>query len=118
KVTMEVGLADLAGGLATRECATVLSALADATLDHACRYAMKERGLGNRGLVVIAMGKLGGQEIGYGSDLDIFFVYDGGDDEDAGERYIRTAQRVLRLVSMPHDDGPGYALDTRLRPSG
>src|SRR5207302_110812 len=32
--------------------------------------------------------------------------------------YIRAAQRVLRLVSTPHGDGPGYELDTRLRPSG
>jgi glutamate-ammonia-ligase adenylyltransferase len=62
------------------------------------------------------MGKLGGREIGYGSDLDIFFVYSGN--EDDAERYVRAAQRVLRLVSMPHGDGPGYELDTRLRPSG
>jgi glutamate-ammonia-ligase adenylyltransferase len=79
---------------------------------------MHERGLQERGLAVIAMGKLGGREIGYGSDLDLFFVYDGADDDDAGERYIRVAQRVLRIVGMPHDDGPGYELDTRLRPSG
>ena len=66
------------------------------------------------------MGKLGGREIGYGSDLDIFFVYEPGDDDDGSksERYVRAAQRVLRLVSAPHGDGPGYELDTRLRPSG
>jgi glutamate-ammonia-ligase adenylyltransferase len=64
------------------------------------------------------MGKLGGREIGYGSDLDLFFVYASADDEEAPERYARVAQRVLRLVGTPHGEGPGYELDTRLRPSG
>jgi glutamate-ammonia-ligase adenylyltransferase len=116
-VTMEVGLADLAGELGTRDCTLVLSALADETLEQATRFALRERGLPeDRGLAVVAMGKLGGREIGYGSDLDLIFVYDGTEDDT--ERYIRVAQRVIRLVSTPHGDGPGYELDTRLRPSG
>jgi glutamate-ammonia-ligase adenylyltransferase len=118
RVTFEVGLADLAGELGTREVAHALSALADATLEHACDFAMTERGLEpSRGLALIAMGKLGGREIGYGSDLDLLFVYE-SEEEDAPERFARTAQRVLRLVEAPHDAGPGYELDTRLRPSG
>jgi glutamate-ammonia-ligase adenylyltransferase len=119
RIMMEVGLAELSGELLTREATTVLSAVADATLEHATRYALSEKGL-TGGLAVVAMGKLGGREIGYGSDLDIFFLYDPGDDEDGSrsERYVRAAQRVLRLVSAPHGDGPGYELDTRLRPSG
>ena len=116
RIMMEVGLAELAGELRMREATLVLTALADATLDHAARRALAEKGL-DGGLSVIAMGKLGGGEIGYGSDLDIFFVYDpkSGTDE---ERYVRAAQRVLRIVSTPHGDGSGYELDTRLRPSG
>jgi glutamate-ammonia-ligase adenylyltransferase len=116
RVMTEVGLADLAGELSTRGCTLSLSALADATLQEAVRFALRERDL-RAGLAVIAMGKLGGREIGYGSDLDLFFVYEDGV-EDAAERFVRIAQRVLRLVSMPHGDGPGYELDTRLRPSG
>jgi glutamate-ammonia-ligase adenylyltransferase len=124
RVTFEVGLADLAGELSTREAAHVLTALADATLDHACRFAMRERGLdGAHGLALVAMGKLGGREIGYGSDLDLFFVYEpaaarAASPEDAPELFARVAQRVLRLVGAPHGEGPGYELDTRLRPSG
>jgi glutamate-ammonia-ligase adenylyltransferase len=135
---MEVGLAELSGELYTREATMVLSAVADATLEHATRYALAEKKL-EGGLAVVAMGKLGGSEIGYGSDLDIFFLYqpgegrgarsveraeslggrgDGDDDDSESERYVRAAQRVLRLVSAPHGDGPGYELDTRLRPSG
>jgi glutamate-ammonia-ligase adenylyltransferase len=90
-------------------------------LEHACRFAIRERIASDddaaRGLALIAMGKLGGREIGYGSDLDLIFVYE-GDDEGAAERFARTAQRVLRLAGAPHGEGPGYELDTRLRPSG
>jgi glutamate-ammonia-ligase adenylyltransferase len=119
RLTFEVGLADLSGELAGREAAHVLTALADATLEHACRFAMKERGmLEGRGLALIAMGKLGGREIGYGSDLDLLFVFEDDAAEDAQERAARVAQRVLRLVGAPHGEGPGYELDTRLRPSG
>lgn len=130
RVTMEIGLAELAGELRTRDATIVLSALADATLDQATRRALAERGL-RGGLAVIAMGKLGGREIGYGSDLDIFFVYDSpegpsgeegqanhSDADELPEKYVRVAQRVLSLVSTPHGAGPGYELDTRLRPSG
>jgi glutamate-ammonia-ligase adenylyltransferase len=113
RVTMEVGLAELSGELTTREATAILSELADATLEQATSHALAEKGL-TQGLAVVAMGKLGGREIGYGSDLDIFFVYRGDD----AEKFIRVAQRVLRLVSMPHGEGRGYELDTRLRPSG
>ena len=124
RVTIEVGLADLAGELTTRACTLVLSALADATLDRATRFALRAPRAPSKGaLAVIAMGKLGGGEIGYGSDLDLFFVYEDSEgasaaDDEVSEAFVRTAQRVMRLLSAPHGDGPGYELDTRLRPSG
>jgi glutamate-ammonia-ligase adenylyltransferase len=135
RVTFEVGLADLADELTTRETGHALAALADATLEQVCQFVMSEASQGARGapgsLALLGMGKLGGREIGYGSDLDIVFVYDGTSaasprrgqnldarDEDAPERFARIAQRVLRLVGSPHWAGVGYELDTRLRPSG
>ncbi len=123
RVTLEVGLADLSGEITTRTAMAILSELADATLESALQLAVAEKGKDTR-LAVIAMGALGGRAIGYGSDLDIFFVFEGASDADgdAGDDVealaIRTAQRVLRLVGAPHGDGPGYDLDTRLRPSG
>jgi len=118
RVTFEAGLADLAGDLDAPQLGYVLAALADSTLDRACGFAMREKGfVTHRGLSLIAMGKLGGREVGYGSDLDLLFVYD-DDDEDAPERFARIAQRVLRIVGAPHHEGAGYELDTRLRPSG
>lgn len=119
RVVMEVGLADLAGELDTRAATATLSALAEATLREALAFALAEKKLPSSGLAILGMGKLGGRELGYGSDLDIIFIYDEDALEaDAQERFIRAAQRVLSLVSVPHGAGPGYELDTRLRPSG
>ncbi len=67
------------------------------------------------------MGKLGGREIGYGSDLDVLFLFD-PEQAPPGvepERYFAlAARRMMRLISVSHPAGPGYELDTRLRPSG
>lgn len=130
RVTLEVGLAELSGEIGTREAVHVLTALADASLEAATRRAFGARAAeiarGGpdayvRGLVVLGMGKLGGREIGYGSDLDVVFLYDpaaapAGVDPDA--YFARGARRTIRLVSVSHAAGRGYELDTRLRPSG
>lgn len=118
RVMVEVAVADLAGVLSVRDATRLLSELADETVDRAVRF---ELGGSPRGLAVIAVGKLGGREIGYGSDLDVLFVYDPAaapPDKDAGEHFVRVAHRIIRLISEAHPAGPGYELDTRLRPSG
>lgn len=128
---LDVGLRDLAGEIDTREACRALSAMADATLESATAWALEEaatrRGLRTslRGFAVLALGSLGGYDLGYGSDLDVLFVYDpttvagfGIDEGDAVELFGRVAQRVIRLIGTMHADGPGYELDTRLRPSG
>lgn len=118
RVTIEAAVADLAGELTTRETTRVLSALADRILHHAVRFEM---GPEPKGLAVIAVGKLGGGDIGYGSDLDVLFIYDQGaapEGEHAPHFFTRLAQRIIRLVTEPHSVGSGYDLDTRLRPSG
>src|SRR6185436_4379684 len=76
---------------------------------------------GEGGLAVVAMGKLGGRELGYGSYLDVVFIYDpdrAPEPDEAGAYFSRAASSVIRLISEPHVSGPGYELDTRLRPSG
>ena len=122
RVTLEVGLADLASQLGTREVTHTLSALADAELDTAARHALGTApGEPVRGLSILAMGKLGGREIGYGSDLDVIFLFDPAaapEGKDADTFFARSARRIIQLISVSHSAGPGYELDTRLRPSG
>lgn len=119
RIELQVALADLAGELETPAATTVLSAVADGALEIATRLATDRRE-GVTGLAVLAMGKLGGREIGYGSDLDVIFVYDPETlgTEDPGRRAQRAARRIIQNMTAPHHEGPGYELDTRLRPSG
>lgn len=76
---------------------------------------------------VIAYGKLGGWELGYGSDLDLVFLHDSRSGEqqsngarvlDNSEYFTRLAQRVINILSIPTASGLLYQVDTRLRPSG
>jgi glutamate-ammonia-ligase adenylyltransferase len=126
RITVEVAVADLAGQMGTRAATRLLSDLADAIIDRAVDYELtggvrEDSGSEPLGLAVIAVGKLGGRDIGYGSDLDVLFVYDPAHapaDVDPGEYFVRRAQGIIKLISEPHPAGRGYELDTRLRPSG
>lgn len=76
---------------------------------------------------IIAYGKLGGIELGYGSDLDLVFLHDSVGSEqqtqgphplDNAEFFTRLAQRIINILSIPTTSGVLYQVDTRLRPSG
>jgi len=78
-------------------------------------------------LCVVGYGKLGGQELGYASDLDLVFLHDsrGPQQETEGARrldnqlfFLRFAQRMVHLLSMYSASGRLYEVDMRLRPSG
>ena len=122
RMTLEVAEADLSSEIDARQAARVLSALADAEMEAAVRHALgTPTGEPVRGLSVLAMGKLGGLELGYGSDLDVLFLFDpeaAPPGADADAYFARSARRVIRLLTISHGAGPGYELDTRLRPSG
>lgn len=68
-----------------------------------------------QGFGVIAMGKWGGRELAYGSDIDLIYVY--SDDADR-DRALRLATDLGRVISEPGRHGDGYELDTELRPEG
>ena len=91
-----LGLVDLAKLLAEH------SALAEACL------LFVNRLLGSEELTIIALGKFGGREIGYGADLDVLFV---GED-------IRAAQNLVVAMAQPSAEGNLPTLDARLRPDG
>ena len=71
-------------------------------------------------LAILALGKLGGGELGYAADLDVVFVYQGDDDADGNaiEHYSKLAQRLLGALRQRTPRGRFYEVDTRLRPSG
>jgi glutamate-ammonia-ligase adenylyltransferase len=79
------------------------------------------------GLIVVAYGKFGGIELGYGSDLDLVFLHDSAGEVqrtsgpkvvDNGVFFMRLVQRLVHLLTVHSAAGRLYEVDTRLRPSG
>jgi glutamate-ammonia-ligase adenylyltransferase len=66
---------------------------------------------------ILAYGKLGGKELGYGSDLDIVFVYEDAH-ERAGEIYATYVRKLINWLTVKTGDGDLYEIDTALRPNG
>lgn len=130
---------DVEGTLTVEQVADDLSLLADTTLDITLRWAWRElqQRPGKQGryaverdphFAVIAYGKLGGKELGYGSDLDVVFVYDDTQDapeQDAGpdtpspiDAYLLFARKLITWLTLRTSVGELFDIDTALRPNG
>ena len=115
---------DVEGHITVEEVADDLSALADATLECALEWAwlhLKQAHRERPRLAVIAYGKLGGKELGYGSDLDVVFLYDAADDADsdrAAEVYGAFVRKLIAWLTTRTSAGELYEIDTALRPNG
>ena len=110
-----------------------VSAVADAAIRVAHAYARRAtvarfgtprgpEGI-EQDLVVIGMGKLGGRELNFSSDIDLVFLFpEGGETDRRGidhmEFFTRMGQHLIRLLDAPTVDGFGYRVDMRLRPFG
>jgi glutamate-ammonia-ligase adenylyltransferase len=106
---------DLAGLLTVERLADHLSALADLVLDFTLREVWQDlKGGGAPRFAVISYGKLGGKELGYASDLDIIFLFDGGDEM----AYARLGTRMVTWLSSTTASGVLFETDLALRPSG
>jgi len=94
-----------------------LSMAADAFLEVGLRVAGEAMGMSGKNIsrmLVLGLGKLGGEELSYNSDLDIIFIYQGADHE----QFSKLGQRLITVLSVPTIEGFAYKVDTRLRPSG
>jgi len=115
-------IADIEGELPVMPLSDELSALADLLLDVVLGFAGRAVFGGDGlapppGFAVVGYGKLGGKELGYGSDLDIVFLYDESRKDEA-ERLARVAQRVNTWLTSHTAAGVLYETDLRLRPDG
>ena len=111
---------DVEGRLSVEQVADDLSALADAVLRVCMRWVwarMKQKHLEAPRMAIIGYGKLGGKELGYGSDLDIVFVYD-DPHEQAGEIYAALVRKMINWLTVKTGEGDLYEIDTALRPNG
>src|SRR5712692_96407 len=137
---LRIMLRDVLGLATLAETTLELSDLADLLLARALRIA-DQRLVDSHGtpqtsgadgrqrpveLVVLSLGKLGGQELNYSSDIDLMFLY-AADGETSGgtsgaisntEFFVRLAQSVLKLVTEATPEGAVFRVDLRLRPQG
>lgn len=125
---------DLTGDADLAESLADLSAVAECCIEAAMRYAMElltvryGQPSDQQGEfvnpVVLGMGKLGGGELNFSSDVDLIFLYEapgttnGDRPLDNGNFFIKLGQRVIRLLDATTPDGTVYRVDTRLRPFG
>jgi glutamate-ammonia-ligase adenylyltransferase len=125
---------DLAGWADLPETLGHVSELADAVIREAVKFSGEllarthGRPVNEAGapvdLLVLAMGKLGGRELNFSSDVDLVFLFECGG-ETSGRRpishdqfFIRQGQRVIRLLEESTQDGIVFRVDMRLRPFG
>ncbi|MFH0958907.1 MAG: bifunctional [glutamate--ammonia ligase]-adenylyl-L-tyrosine phosphorylase/[glutamate--ammonia-ligase] adenylyltransferase [Pseudomonadota bacterium] len=125
-----IGVKQLTGEIDSPVARRLISQLADVCLLVAVEIAHSEmkRRFGSEGLehplpfVVVGMGKLGGMEMTYLSDLDVIFVFDSPNEHvgklSSREWFTRLANRMISILSVPTSEGVAYSIDTRLRPSG
>ncbi len=111
---------DVEGVLTVEQVADDLSALAEAVLcitTDWCWQRLKNRHRETPRFAIIAYGKLGGKELGYGSDLDIVFVYE-DEDERAAEVYAGFVRKLINWLAVKTGEGELFEIDTALRPNG
>jgi glutamate-ammonia-ligase adenylyltransferase len=111
---------DVEGRLTVEQVADDLSAMADAVLRVTaewCWSCLKNRHREEPLFGIVAYGKLGGKELGYGSDLDIVFVYE-DPDERAPEVYGAFVRKLINWFTVKTAEGDLFEIDTALRPNG
>ena len=134
RALVRIAWRDLMGWAGLEETLLELSAFADAAIDAAARYARQllvvrygeprsAEGVAQP-LVVVAMGKLGGRELNFSSDVDLVMLFpeygetDGARPISNEEFFVRLGQTLIRLLDAPTHDGFVLRVDMRLRPFG
>ncbi len=135
---LRVVASEIGGTLPLMKVSDYLTWIAEAILDHVLEMAwrdliarhgapQKTTGVAcDKDFIIVAYGKLGGIELGHGSDLDLVFIHDadpnlitdGTTPIDNGTFFTRLGQRIIHILTAQTMLGELYEVDMRLRPSG
>jgi glutamate-ammonia-ligase adenylyltransferase len=135
---LRVAASEITGSLPLMKVSDYLTWLAEAILEQvlalAWRHTVARHGSPRRpdgtlcdpGFVIVGYGKVGGIELGHGSDLDLVFIHDGDPQAetdgakpiDGVQFFTRLGQRIIHLITTQTNSGQLYEVDMRLRPSG
>ena len=131
RIALIVGLADIGGVWAVARVTQALSDFAEAALDASLGFLLRQAAgafpgaaaprLETSGYIVLGMGKLGGRELNYSSDIDLIVLYDedrlaGQAPEDLPQLYVRLTRDLVRILESRTGDGHVFRTDLRLRP--
>ena len=135
---LRVAASEIAGSLPLMKVSDYLTWLAEAILEQVlalawrqtvAKYGTPQRtdgSLCDPGFIIVGYGKVGGIELGHGSDLDLVFIHDGDPNAetdgakpiDGAQFFTRLGQRIIHLLTAQTNSGQLYDVDMRLRPSG
>ncbi|AIZ34547.1 bifunctional [glutamate--ammonia ligase]-adenylyl-L-tyrosine phosphorylase/[glutamate--ammonia-ligase] adenylyltransferase [Pseudomonas sp. K1(2024)] len=136
--SLRVAASEISGNLPLMKVSDYLTWLAEAILDQvlalAWRHTVARHGQPKRSdgslcapsFIIVGYGKVGGIELGHGSDLDLVFIHDGDANAetdgakpiDGAQFFTRLGQRIIHLLTTQTNSGQLYDVDMRLRPSG
>ncbi|MDU9021586.1 bifunctional [glutamate--ammonia ligase]-adenylyl-L-tyrosine phosphorylase/[glutamate--ammonia-ligase] adenylyltransferase [Pseudomonas corrugata] len=135
---LRVAASEIAGSLPLMKVSDYLTWLAEAILEQVLALAWRQTAakhgvplrtdgsLCDPGFIIVGYGKVGGLELGHGSDLDLVFIHDGDPQAetdgpkpiDGAQFFTRLGQRIIHLLTAQTNSGQLYEVDMRLRPSG
>ncbi|UUQ67125.1 bifunctional [glutamate--ammonia ligase]-adenylyl-L-tyrosine phosphorylase/[glutamate--ammonia-ligase] adenylyltransferase [Pseudomonas fuscovaginae UPB0736] len=135
---LRVAASEISGSLPLMKVSDYLTWLAEAILEQVLalawrqtvsKYGSPQRADGtlcDPGFIIVGYGKVGGIELGHGSDLDLVFIHDGDPHAetdgakpiDTAQFFTRLGQRIIHLLTTQTNSGQLYEVDMRLRPSG
>ena len=135
---LRVAASEIAGSLPLMKVSDYLTWLAEAILEQVLALAWRQTvakygtplrtdgSLCDPGFIIVGYGKVGGLELGHGSDLDLVFIHDGDPQAetdgpkpiDGAQFFTRLGQRIIHLLTAQTNSGQLYEVDMRLRPSG
>ena len=135
---LRVAASEIAGSLPLMKVSDYLTWLAEAILQQVLQLAWRQltskHGVPRRSdgslcdgdFIIVGYGKVGGIELGHGSDLDLVFIHDadpqaetdGAKPLDGAQFFARMGQRIIHMLNTQTTSGPLYEVDMRLRPSG
>ncbi|MGY2283042.1 bifunctional [glutamate--ammonia ligase]-adenylyl-L-tyrosine phosphorylase/[glutamate--ammonia-ligase] adenylyltransferase [Pseudomonas gingeri] len=135
---LRVAASEISGSLPLMKVSDYLTWLAEAILEQVLalawrqtvgKYGSPQRADGtlcDPGFIIVGYGKVGGIELGHGSDLDLVFIHDGDPNAetdgakpiDTAQFFTRLGQRIIHLLTTQTNSGQLYEVDMRLRPSG
>jgi len=116
EIMLTILLAQLSGSHRQEETECALTRLAEATLFCTIRILAADDEITDN-ISILAMGRMAGGEMNFGSDLDLIFLYPGGSQELA-YKISSFVRKLMRIIGLPSPAGLLYEVDMRLRPHG